>query len=586
MVRSLTASKTEKHESVTDWPKKCGCGATFETESSLRWHPNTYREVFATTSSAIERILACSADVVAYKKSKGWKTGDATIYDVNSVEEFIESLNLKQARLALEWPRSCDCGASFNEAADLRKHPETYRRVHSSGTVHYVLACSADVMAYKQRTGIVVGTSILWEKRDIAFVERELDEARQQQRPSSNQLVIDLTTSSTKQRPSSCCKCEAQTTCENVLETPCTSDDDIVPGTPPNDITWPHGCDCDSKLYFPTLKSALEHLQVFTIDQNTRDQKSMCSAEMIAFKKKHGADPGCVYREENNPALRIADWPLELDSMKQCNCGATFRTIKDILNHPDMYIKQADGTSTLTCSTDIHAVKTGYAANAGYIIRNKEPIVPKVSAPPEESVVRCNRCTNSPAFQVPAELVQHMLKHETPLFECECHKFFANRREADSHVKMHASGFGLVCELRGCNKRFTTTANLKDHILSAHVSERNAAAQFNCKWPGCVRKFSSTSRTKRHMSMHITSMDFVCLCGQRMPTDRDVRRHLTDERHRIKRHNCIWPGCGKEFLSSVELRRHLMTHKKLEAPLQVDGDDSSVSSSIFNRFKF
>ncbi len=180
--------------------------------------------------------------------------------------------------------------------------------------------------------------------------------------------------------------------------------------------------------------------------------------------------------------------------------------------------------------------------------------------PTEEPMMDCPHCSVH-GFATPLELANHLATHETPLFVCACRKHFTNKQEALDHAKVHSSGSSVMCEFVGCNKRFVNTADLKHHITENHVLVSNINERHHCMWPGCGNSFVKVSKAKEHMQQkHTASMNFSCVCGQRLPTDRDVRQHVANEMHFIKRHNCTWPECGKEFLSSLELRHHLLTH--------------------------
>jgi len=447
--------QAEQKKSVEEWPSKCGCGATFASEAEVLAHLERFNET-------LESPSVCSNEVTAFKKKKGANPG-----------VYIHRRNVPPKDVSCTHPilgmETCACGARFEDILDILRHPITYRE-EGKGRV---LVCSENIVKFK---GTRFSEVILPSSLPVVEVPREVETPKRKLEEETPKRKLEV-----------------------------------------EEEKWPSQCACNLNLTFPTLESALNH-----VEERIYPTGSLCSEAMNAFKTRNGGTTDFAFREYHTSILQPS-------------------TLKK----------------------------------------------PRQTPSPANETVGCANCS-AHGFVTPAELANHMVVHETPLFECECRRHFTDRREAVNHTKVHSSGYNVMCEFTGCIKRFVNTGDLKNHILESHVRADNIEQQYHCEWPGCGSNFPKVKDAKEHMQeRHIVSMNFVCACGQRLQTDRCVRQHLSNEYHGIKRHKCTWPACGKEFLSSVELRRHLMTHKKLEAPLQVDDDDSSsVSSSIFNRFKF
>ena len=547
------------------WPTECKCGAYFPNLESVLNHPVTY--------NSTETRIECSGEVMALKQDHDADVG-------NFVRRQNRPSRTCSVEIMDEALRKCDCGTRFKWNMDIVNHPSVFE----SGK----MVCSDRIAAFKSKLRADSGT---WH-RPVSVQPPRKEKVKDAPIPTS---VLEVVQPNEEDVVPEIPPPEEKD--DIVLETPPPQEEDeVVPRTPTNSVDdigmreWPHECDCDTGFSFPTLDSVLGH-----VEMRDRSGMSLCSPVMNAFKKKHGANPGFMVREDNHAADLVEDVEITDQRLRQCKCGSKFESLAEILFHPTMYAQYADGSNkTLMCSPDILKTKAIHNATPGYVVYNytkEETEKPfeeetetsssqvveerKVAVPiaRRPDTIRCGQCAEK-GFKTPVELADHMTAHEKPLFECICNRHFINKQEAVAHTTVHSSRSNVMCEFTGCGKRFFSTIDLKHHISENHVLKNNNDAKFHCKWPGCGRDFLKVSIAKRHMKEHTNSMNFLCVCGQRLQTDRDVRQHLSDELHSIRHHKCVWPACGKYFCSSWELRHHLMTHSTLKSvgksPLQAD----------------
>ncbi|KAL9974576.1 hypothetical protein ACROYT_G011627 [Oculina patagonica] len=163
----------------------------------------------------------------------------------------------------------------------------------------------------------------------------------------------------------------------------------------------------------------------------------------------------------------------------------------------------------------------------------------------------CDKCEKK--FYTNNDLRRHQTSHqESRPFTCEeCQKGFRTSSELTLHKAIHVEVKQYKCEF--CGKEFRTKGCIKSHI-KYHIGDKRH------KCTECDRAFVKSADLKRHMAGHRNEKKFVCDdCGSAFTRRDNLKAHrLLHTRESV----VTCDLCSKEFINAVYLKRHMHIHKQ------------------------
>ncbi|XP_031554761.1 zinc finger protein ZIC 1-like [Actinia tenebrosa] len=164
--------------------------------------------------------------------------------------------------------------------------------------------------------------------------------------------------------------------------------------------------------------------------------------------------------------------------------------------------------------------------------------------------------------------------------EC-CSQVFSNMMDLVKHISIdHVSSSDSakhICSWMNCDregKPFKAKYKLINHIR-VHTGEK----PFPCPFPGCGKLFARSENLKIHKRTHTGEKPFVCEyegCNRRFANSSDRKKHShvhTSDKPYICRVN----GCEKSYTHPSSLRKHLKAHSKSNQEPNVDDNNNNTS---------
>ncbi|XP_064190408.1 PR domain zinc finger protein 5 [Anguilla rostrata] len=214
----------------------------------------------------------------------------------------------------------------------------------------------------------------------------------------------------------------------------------------------------------------------------------------------------------------------------------------------------------------------------------------------EDKEFKCRSCGKR--FPVKQALQRHVLHcsenvepgcDSTHIHQCSlCHISFSSESSFDQHKEACKGDARFICKAESCGKRFKSKDALKKHKGNVHTGSgrrklmcsicskkcssmanlqehRKIHEVFDC--PACDKKFISSNQLKRHMITHSEKRPYTCeVCSRSFKRLDQVTAHKIIHSE-DKPYKCKL--CGKEFAHRNVYKNHKKTHSE-ERPFQCE----------------
>ncbi|XP_034251294.1 zinc finger protein 184-like [Thrips palmi] len=192
-----------------------------------------------------------------------------------------------------------------------------------------------------------------------------------------------------------------------------------------------------------------------------------------------------------------------------------------------------------------HGVLPYQCQKCGEVYHSAKALSQHLTNKHKVSRYQCATCSES--FQKEQGYLEHLVVH--PL-ECQlCGKTFLRRKYLSLHMKWHMEIKPHKCQ--SCDKSFVTRQKLDEH-MNTHTGN----APITCSTCGMVFKRYSNliqHRNRHHLNLKPKKRDYVCHCGQVLPSKKKFEWHK--EIHDEKPKSC--PYCSDKFVHTMSLTRHV-----------------------------
>jgi len=167
-----------------------------------------------------------------------------------------------------------------------------------------------------------------------------------------------------------------------------------------------------------------------------------------------------------------------------------------------------------------------------------------------------------------------------------CNKIYHTMHDVVTHLTVdHIGGPEITdhaCYWQNCPREkrpFKAKYKLVNHVR-VHTGEK----PFPCPFPGCGKFFARSENLKIHKRIHTGEKPFECEiegCDRRFANSSDRKKHM-HVHTTDKPYYCRVRGCDKSYTHPSSLRKHLKIHGKEALALGYDSDESGATSPSLN----
>ncbi|XP_072036437.1 uncharacterized protein [Amphiura filiformis] len=164
---------------------------------------------------------------------------------------------------------------------------------------------------------------------------------------------------------------------------------------------------------------------------------------------------------------------------------------------------------------------------------------------------KCDQCDQG--FTTTGNLRRHVMRNHTGVrpYMCEiCNKGFAFISDLRTHEHCHLPDSEKPLKCKICDRGFSVQSKLNMHI-KGHSGER----PYECEYEDCYKAFATSSRRTRHHHTHTGAKNYKCPeCSKGFSQPGNLKRHIRNHSG-LTPYKCIF--CDYRSAEKGNLKRHV-----------------------------